>query len=586
MSLPGHDLPLTLHARIEAAAAGLRTGPPGSTVTFIDGDDADTITFAELLDDARSMAAAIQARGIEPGDHIAILGPTSRALVTAIEATWLCGAALVMLPLPMRMGSIETFIAQTRARMNQADSAMLLLDGQFAEFVQAEAGDPPFVEFTEVLPADPSERHDPAAFVRHPDDPEALAVLQFTSGSTSDPKGVMLSHRAMCSNIEAAQKAGGLTERDVMVSWLPLYHDMGLVGLLTIPLTTGIQLVLGAPQDFLAKPLRWMQWLSDYGGTCTAGPNFSYVLAARALRRAEGLDLSAMRVCLSGAEPVDAESFRSFADAAAPFGFPPEALFPAFGMAEVCIAGTFPAPGSGMRTDIIDGRVLEHERFAASAKSDSPNSRELAILGKPVAGLNIRVVDPATGKECRDREVGELQITGTSLTSGYYKNPDATNELIVDGWLHTGDLAYTIDGDMVMCGRIKDVIIIGGRNIYPQDIEKVVGDIEGTRAGNVISFGHDGRAGKQQIVVVVETKLDDPAQLEALEGRIKSQITAEIGVPAQHVVLVPAGTIPKTSSGKLQRSACKASFLAGEYSVALADDDIDLSSLTTTRTKS
>ena len=221
--------------------------------------------------------------------------------------------------------------------------------------------------------------------------------------------------------------------------------------------------------------------------------------------------------------------------------------------------------------------MLEHERFAASAKSGSPHARELAILGRPVAGLNIRIVDPSTGKECRDREVGELQITGTSLTIGYYKNPEATKELIVDGWLHTGDLAYTIDGDMVMCGRIKDVIIIGGRNIYPQDIEKVVGGIEGVRAGNVISFGQDGRAGKQHVVVVVETKLDDPAELERLETCVKSEVMAEIGVPAQQVVLVPAGTIPKTSSGKLQRFACRSGFEAGEYTVKLAEAEIDLS---------
>jgi len=565
---------MTLHSRIEAAARGLRIGGPDATVTFVNGDDHDTVTWADLHGEARCMAAALQSRGVLPGDHVGILGPTTRALVTAIQATWLCGAAVVMLPLPMRMGSLDRFIDQTRERIRQADSKLLLLDGQFAEFVQWTEGDPPFVQFDEALPADPALRMGEGSFHRYPDDPDALAVLQFTSGSTSEPKGVMLTHRAMCANLDAAVQAGGLDADDVIVSWLPLYHDMGLVGLLGIAMTTAIGLVQGAPQDFLAKPIRWMRWITDFGGTCTAGPNFAYVLAARALRRAEGIDLSKLTLVLSGAEPVDPDSFRAFAFEAGRFGMPDTALFPAFGMAELCIAGTFPTPGVGMTTDLIDGRVLEQEHFAASAKPGSVNARELAFLGKPVPGLNIRIIDRTTGKHCRDREVGELQITGTSLTSGYYKNPEATAELIVDGWLHTGDLAYTVDGQMVICGRIKDVIIIGGRNIYPQDIEKVVGELADVRTGNVIAFGQEGRAGKQHAVVVAETRADDPDRLEAA---IRTTVMAEVGVPAT-VVLVPPTTIPKTSSGKLQRSACRLAYEAGDYTAVDADATIDLSS--------
>jgi fatty-acyl-CoA synthase len=295
------------------------------------------------------------------------------------------------------------------------------------------------------------------------------------------------------------------------------------------------------------------------------------VLAARALRRAEGLDLSTMRTALNGAEPIDADSFRTFAAEAGRFGFHEDALFPAFGMAEVCIAGVFPEPGSGMETDLVDARVLETERFAASATSGGRHAREFAVLGKPIPGLNIRVVDPTTGKECRDREVGELQIRGSSVTPGYYQRPDATAELIVDGWLRTGDLAYLTEGKMVMCGRIKDVIIVGGRNIYPQDIEKVVGDLDGIRAGNVIAFGQEGRNRKQHIVVVAETKLDN---VERLTNEVAHAVTDEIGVPPRHVVLVEAGTIPKTSSGKLQRSACRRMFESGELTAK--PDPIDL----------
>jgi len=545
----------TLSSRIVEAAQGRRLGGSDGWITFIDGDDATTVPWAELHDDALAMAAGLQANGVRAGDHVAILGPTSRALVTAVQAIWLSGGCVVMLPLPMRMASIEAFIAQTRDRIAQADSRLVLIDPQFREFITPVDGDVPMVGLDELAT-------DATDFIRPDDDPDALAILQFTSGSTSDPKGVMLPHRQICHNLDGAAAAADLRQGDVLVSWLPLYHDMGLIGLLTIPMTTGLNLVLGAPQDFLAKPVRWMQWISTYGGTCTAGPNFAYVLATRALRRADGLDLSKMRTALNGAEPVDADSFREFATEAARFGFPDHALYPAFGMAEVCIAGVFPEPGSGLSTDVVDGRVLETERYAATTTRDARHAKELAVLGTAIPGLQIRIVDPSSGLVCRIREVGELQISGTSLTTGYYQRPDATAESIVDGWLRTGDLAYlTEDGGMVMCGRIKDVVIIGGRNIYPQDIEKVVGGLDGVRTGNVIAFGQEGRNRKQHVVVVAETKLDDTA---ALAKSISAAVTQHIGVPPRHVVLVDAGTVPKTSSGKLQRSACRRMFETGE----------------------
>jgi len=545
----------TLGERIAVAAT--RTD---GTVTFVDGEDHVTITWSELHDDARSAAAALQARGIGAGDHVAILGPTTRALVTAIQATWLCGACVVMLPLPMRMGSLDQFVSQTRQRIADADSTVVLIDAQLAEFVEPTRSDPPFVLLSDLIgsvtPAD--------AYVAPPADPDAMAVLQFTSGSTSDPKGVVLSNQAICNNIDGALAASQLNLDDKVVSWLPLYHDMGLIGLLSIPMTSGVHLVQAAPQDFMSRPSRWMQWLSDFGGTTTAGPNFSYALATRALKRAEGLDLSTLKIVLSGAEPIDCEAFRAFAEAGARFGLPAASLYPAFGMAEVCIAGTFCTPGDGLLTDVVDAVMLEHEQLACAVEPGHARARELAVLGRPVPGLSIRVIDPDTGRLCGEREVGELQISGNSLTSGYYRQPGATAELIVDGWLHTGDLAYLVEGRMVMCGRIKDVIIIGGRNVFPQDIEKVAGGIDGVRAGNVIAFGVSGRASKQHIVVVAETKLDaDAPERETVVKEISRAITDDIGVPPREVVLVPAGTVPKTSSGKLQRSACRSMYEAG-----------------------
>ena len=393
-------------------------------------------------------------------------------------------------------------------------------------------------------------------------DPDRLIILQYTSGSTSEPKGVMLPDRVLGANLDAIAEAASMdADVDVAVSWLPLYHDMGLVGFLALPMTTGVDLVQAAPQDFLAHPGNWMQWISDFRGTATAGPNFSWVLATRALKRMQGIDLSSLRVALNGAEPVDPEAVGAFVEEAQRHGFNPGAVFPAFGMAELAIGGSFPPPMRGLVFDTVDADTLEHQHLAKPSEADDHTVRRLALLGRPVPGLSMRVVDPETGEVLPERHVGELEITGTSVTPGYYKRPEATAELFREGWLRTGDLAYLVDGELVICGRIKDVIIVGGRNIYPQDIERAVGMVDGVRAGNVIAFGMEGYKGKESIVVVAETKATDG---EELRRAIHHRVLEAVGVPPRDVMLVLPGTLPKTSSGKLQRSACKERYLNEE----------------------
>jgi fatty-acyl-CoA synthase len=552
MSTPiAHPTPIT--TRLQEAAAR-----PGRGIWFISPHARDRVEYGQLHEDALVVAASLQARGVKPGDHVAILGPTTRSLVTAIQGTWLAGAATMILPLPMRMGSIEEFVSQTRARILGGDAVLTLIDDQLAAFYAPEAGDPPVVSLAEVLPGHASAAKGSAAVIPEPD-PERLVILQFTSGSTSEPKGVMIPDRVLGANLDAIESALGLrADVDVAVSWLPLYHDMGLVGLLATPMTMGVDLALAAPQDFLAHPGGWMEWISTYRGTCTAGPNFSWVLATRALKRMSGLDLSSMRVALNGAEPVDPANVEAFVEAAAKHGFPRGAEFPAFGMAEVAIAGTFPPVGRGLVTDAVDRQVLEHEGVAKPADPGLPTTRRLPVLGKPVPGLEIRVCDPATGTPLADRQVGELEIRGTSVTSGYYKKPEATAALFRDEWLRTGDLAYMLDGELVLCGRIKDVIIVGGRNIFPEDIERAIGAVEGVRAGNVIAFGVEGYKSKESVVVVAETR---EADVEKLKKTIHHRVLEVSGVPPRDVILVRSGTLPKTSSGKLQRSLCRAKYL-------------------------
>ena len=541
----------TIVSRIEHAAKG------DGHVTFVTGPEPVTKSWAQLHEEAKAMAGGLQARGIVPGQHVAVLGPTTALLVTSLQAVWLTGATPVVLPLPMRLGSLEEFTSVTKARIAHADCVAVLIDPDFAPFVEPSPDDPPVYSLADLHQS--SQQRGPDAFIRPDYDDDDLFVLQFTSGSTSEPKGVMLPNKVMAANLDAILDAAQVdVDTDVMVSWLPLYHDMGLVGFCILPMSAGINLVLGAPQDFLASPARWMEWISTYGGTATAGPNFSYVLATRALRKAkETLDLSKLRIALNGAEPVDPASVRAFIEAGERHGLRPGAVFPAFGMAEVAIAGSFPVPLSGLSTDVVDSYLLELEHRALPVAADHPNARELVMLGRPVPGLEFRIVDPTSGVVLGDREVGELQIAGTSVMSGYYHRPDADAESLVDGWLRTGDMAYLVRGEMVMCGRIKDVIIVGGRNVYPQDIERVVGGIEGVRAGNVIAFGTAGRHGKERVVVVAETRADD---LDRVRNEVNEQSVAAVGVPCREVLLVEPGSLPKTSSGKLQRALCRTQY--------------------------
>jgi fatty-acyl-CoA synthase len=561
--------PSSLLPRLEVA------GTTRGTITFVGSaaseGERERVEWRRLHDDARTVAAALQHRGVAPRSHVAILGPTTRPLVTAVQGTWLCGAATVMLPLPMRLGSIDDFVAQTRARIIASDATLVLVDRQLAAFLDPRPNDPPIVLLDEVMPAATAMTAD--AYERPADDPEALAILQYTSGSTSDPKGVMLPHGCVTANLDGIVEAAQLDPAvDVGVSWLPLYHDMGLIGLLATPMTTGMDLALAAPQDFLAAPARWMDWMDEFHGTASAGPNFAYALAARALRRASTLDLSAWRIALNGAEPIDPNSVAQFIDAGARHGLRADAVFPAFGMAEATLAVTFVRPGAGLTVDRVDARVLETDAYAAPVATATASGtsatdatagevRELARLGRPVPGLRIRITDPATGRVLRDREVGELEVQGTSVTPGYYRHPDATEAAFHDGWLRTGDLAYLVDGELVVCGRIKDVIILGGRNVHPQDVERAVADIEGVRPGNVIAFGTEGRRRKEALVVVAETKAEEVA---AIRAAVSERVRGVVGIPPEEVVLVRPGTLPKTSSGKLQRSLCRQRYLGAE----------------------
>jgi fatty-acyl-CoA synthase len=528
------------------------------------------VSWRQLHDEARAVGAALQARGLGPGDHVAVLGPTSRSLITVIRGCWMAGIASMVLPLPMRMGSLEAFVESTRVRIRHGDAKLVLIDDLLAAFYEAAPGDPPIEAMGAVMPGAPGVPSGDALELP-PRDPERLVILQYTSGSTSEPKGVMIPDRVLTANIDACCEAGDVTADEVLVSWLPLYHDMGLVGCLAIPMTIGAHLVQAAPQDFLAHPGNWMQWLSDSRATCTAGPNFAWVLATRALKRMSGLDLSPLTLALSGAEPIDPDAVEAFVAAAAPFGFTAGGVFPAFGMAEVAIGGSFSPRRRGLVCDTVDRIVLERDHVAKPIEVKDPDefaltARRLPLLGPPVPGLEMKVVDPDTFEELPERHVGELLIRGSSVTPGYYKRPEATAELFHDDWLLTGDLAYLLDGELVLCGRIKDVIIVGGRNVFPEDIERAVGILDGVRAGNVIAFGMDGYKGRESVVVVAEVRAE-PDGLDGILHAVHHRTLEVCGLPPRDVMLVEPGTLPKTSSGKLQRAKCRDQYLNEELAL-------------------
>lgn len=556
--------------RIRRAA----TGPHG--VTFIGaaaggpGSSPVKVSWKQLHEEARAVAAALQARGLAPGDHVAILGPTTRALVTAVQAIWLAGGCMIMLPIPLRFSSIEDFMLQTRALLQGGDVSLLLIDPGMAAYYEPAPGDPSVVMLNQIRPGI-SGLPTAGDFKPVPGNPCRLAVLQFTSGSTADPKGVMLPHHVIGANIDGMIEAAGITPDDTIVTWLPLYHDMGLIGMLTVSMTVGCSLVLASPLDFTSRPADWMRWMSEYRGTITAGPNFSWALANRALNRmsdtGERLDLSTVRIALNGAEPVDPRTVENFIASATPHGFRPGAEFCAFGMAEVAIGGSFPPPMRGMICDAVDRIALETEGLAIPAAPDMPTARRFPLLGWPVPGLEMRICDPDTGKPMGERKVGELELRGPSVTTGYYGRPDLSAALFRGEWLRTGDLAYFVEGpdggppELVICGRIKDLIIISGRNIYPEDIERAVGMIEGVRAGNVIAFGVESARRKETIVIVAEIR---DADLAGLRRAIRRRVIEICEVPPRDIILTRPGTLPKTSSGKLQRSLCRKQYLNKE----------------------
>jgi fatty-acyl-CoA synthase len=531
---------------------GMTTGEPKAPVRR---------TWPEVHATARRMAAALRAGapdvpGLEPGSAVGVLAGEPASIAPAAQAVWLTGGSVTMLHQPTSRTDLAEWAEDTLAVLRMIDARLVLLGAPFDALapVLTEHG-VPFRTLDELAADGPSIEPDGA--VAAEDD---TALLQLTSGSTAEPKAVRITHRNLHANMMGMVEASQLVvERDVMVSWLPLFHDMGMVGFLTVPMTTGLELVSVTPPDFLSRPLLWAELISKYGGTVTAAPNFAYAVLARQLARADegSMDLSTLRIALNGAEPIDPDAVAAFTSGGARFGLRPESVLAAYGMAETVLGVSFAPIDTGLEVDEIDAEQLEAHRRAAPP-GDGP-VRRFPKLGPPLPGIEVRVVGD-DGTVLGEREVGVLQLRGDSVTPGYLTvhGPVATQD--ADGWLDTGDEGYLIGAEVVVCGRRKDVIIMGGRNIYPTDIERAAATAEDVRAGNAVAVrqfaGEDGGRHRESFVVAVESRKAGDAEAEQLIRKgVTGRVLSAVGVRPAEVVVLGPGSLPKTPSGKLRRAA-------------------------------
>ncbi len=543
----------------EALEAGLRLSQEGMKV-WLDGENRVDLPPGSLLREAERRAAGLAGMGVRAGDRVAVLAQTTPEVMLAFLACWRAGGVAVPLPLPMRAVDPAAFIEQTAAKLRACEARLAVIPSGIMGFVEDLDADCPLV------PAEGLAR-DGACPDASPD-PDDVALIQFTSGSTSQPRGVTLTHRNLLSNAASIIGRIGVTPDDRVVSWLPLYHDMGLIGFFLTALVSGTSQTYLSPQLFVSRPELWLRALSESGGTITGGPNFSYALISRLIRSgaADGLDFSRLRLALNGAEPVDLQVMEGLVEAAAPLGMRPEVPYPVYGLAECTLAVTFPDPGKPFKVDWVSRYHLEKGEGALPVERGSAGARPLVCLGSPLSGLEVRI----RGKEggwLGDRELGEVCVRGDSVMRGYWEDPERTAEAFTDGWLRTGDLGYMHNGELYLAGRIKDMVVIGGRNIYPEDVEACCERVEGVRKGNAVAFAVTNRRGRERMVLVGETRLEPGAESRELARELACRVAEEIGAPLGEAVLVRAGSLPKTSSGKKQRFLTRQMYLSGELEV-------------------
>ena len=520
---------------------GMVTGEPHEPVRH---------TWREVHERARRIAGGLAAAGVGHGDAVGVLAGAPVEIAPTAQALWLRGASITMLHQPTPRTDLVHWAEDTTNVIDMIEAKAVVISEPFlaAAPVLTERG-------VKVLTVEDLLTADPIDAVETGEDD--VALMQLTSGSTGSPKAVVITHRNIYSNAEAMFIGAQYdVEKDVMVSWLPCFHDMGMVGFLTIPMYFGAELVKVTPLDFLRDTLLWAKLIDKYKGTMTAAPNFAYALFAKRLRRqaqAGEFDLSTLRFALSGAEPVEPADVEDLIDAGKPFGLSPNAILPAYGMAETTLAVSFSECGAGLVVDEVDTDLLAALRRAIPATKG--NTRRLATLGPLLQDLEARIVNE-DGTVLPARGVGIIELRGESLTPGYITMGGFVAAQDENGWYDTGDLGYlTEEGHVVVCGRVKDVIIMAGRNIYPTDIERAASRVDGVRPGCAVAVRLDAGHSRETFAVAVESNAwEDPVEVRRIEKAVAHEVVAEVDARPRNVVVLGPGTIPKTPSGKLRRS--------------------------------
>ena len=539
-----------------------RAGERQCLELYDDAGQGPRLSYAELRTRAGELAAGLRARGVGPGDTVALMLPTGLDFFYAFHGVLWAGAIPVPLYPPVRASQVEDHLRRISSVLENAGTRCFIASRETARAGRLLQSLVPGLET--VTTADEL-REGEAPEPRVPRDGEDIAFLQYTSGTTGVPKGVTLTHANLLANIRCIGQVVDAGPRDRFVSWLPLYHDMGLIGACLGTLYYGIPLTLMSPLQFMARPQRWLWAIHRARGTLSAAPNFAYDLCARRLADDDvrGLDLSSWRVAFNGAEPVSPETLEAFCERYADHGFRRETMKPVYGLAESSVGLTFPPLERGPQVDRVRRETFERQGRAEPADPEDDNARLFVACGRVLPDHEIRVVDEQ-GRVLPDRTQGRLQFRGPSCTRGYFQNPEATEKLMHDDWLDSGDLAYLDQGELYLTGRVKDMIIRGGRNYYPYELEQAVSGVDGIRRNNVAVFASaDPESGSERLVVVAETRETDPEIRERIEQDV---IEASLGIletPPEVVELVPPGSVPKTSSGKIRRPACRELFESG-----------------------
>ncbi len=545
-----------------------RVDSPRDFIIFMDSKNREMkLSAAEAVSGAEAVAQYLIAAGLEKGDNVMVMLPTSMEFIYVYYGILMGGGVPVPVSQPAGTSNISKYIENLKHIIINSESKFFITYDKIKMIIGSlmSANLVKDFIFTEEIFNNPISRkkYKPLPKIKKDD----IALIQYTSGTTGKPKGVMLTHGNLIHNIHGIGVGAGLRNEDIAISWLPLYHDMGLIGghLTTMYWNTG--LIFMTPEAFLFRPQWWLENITKHKATISVAPNFGYHYCISRISDnvIPKLNLSSWRLALNGAEPIDRITLQKFLDKFKSTGVRGDLFFPVYGMAENSLAATFPSLDNTTVVKRFDRAKLEEDHIAVDTKtSDSKKFIDLVSVGYPLLGQEIRIVDDK-GKTLREREVGQILVKSKSLTVGYYKNDEATNETIRDGWLYTGDMGFIVDEMLFISGRIKEMIIKRGKNIYPYDVERIAAAVPGVRLGCVAAFAMENpNEGTEDLILVCETLIKDKNDQKKLKNQIQNDIVAKLGIAPDDIKLVPKGTIPKTTSGKIQRILCKKLYLQPE----------------------